>query len=104
MQRIGTQRQAEAIQAAFNLLPAPTADRLAAVHILCADPILVGFHHTCPSTDDRSYRDTAHVCYPWDIDRPASERVTTVVLPPRDGSNFHPVCSSTNSAMSSTNS
>lgn len=45
------------------------------------DPIFSGLHHFTDTFDGRSYRDTAHTCYPWHIDGPADRRLTTIVFP-----------------------
>lgn len=52
------------------------------VDYLCGvSPVFAGLHSFKTASYGRSYHDVAHVCYPWHIERPLSERVTTVCLP-----------------------
>jgi hypothetical protein len=86
MQRICHQVDAEVIAAAFAFLPTPLAGRLEGVHFLTGvDPLFAGLHVEEIAEDGRSYRDTAHVVYPFHLRRPAADRVTTVVIPTWDG-------------------
>jgi hypothetical protein len=43
-----------------------------------ADPLFIGLHRFATITDGRSYRDTAHACYPHHLDGASAP---TVVLP-----------------------
>ena len=81
---------AEPISIAKALIPFVTTQRF---HF--RDPRFSGL--TLPSIptkvgiegDNRSYRDTAHCCYPWHINGPADRRLTTIVLPVRpDGTRY----------------
>lgn len=82
MTRIPDQRYAEAIASALRTIPTRICQRLAHVQFLCGvDPAFAGLHRYGTTTDGRSYGSTAHVAYPVHIQRPAVERVTTVVLP-----------------------
>ena len=47
------------------------------------DPVWAGFHHYEEASLGRSYRNMAHCCYPWNLDRPADQRVTTIMVPER---------------------
>lgn len=83
MLRINGSGHRDSIAAALELLPDWLADDLRGTHFLCgADPVFVGLHNFQDTQDGRAYRDAAHVAYsfhqPW---RPASDRITTVVLP-----------------------
>ena len=72
----------EAIGFALGLLPVPIADRLSHVQFVCGvDPVFAGLHDTATTDDGRSYGLTAHCAYGWGLPRPASDRVTTIVLP-----------------------
>lgn len=87
MQRIRTQRDAEPIGEALRRLPLGIAQRLGHVQFVAGvDPVFIGLHDTEQASYGRSYRETAHVCWPMHLDaRPLAERVTTVVLPaPRE--------------------
>lgn len=44
MERVTSQPIAEAIAAAFDLLPEPVARRLEGVHFFTSDPVLAGVH------------------------------------------------------------
>lgn len=80
MSRIPNSRFAEPIGRAIRLLGESWL-LVSDVQWWCADPVFTGLHGFDDTDDDRSYRDTAHTCYPWHIQRPANERVVTVVLP-----------------------
>lgn len=86
MERVRTQRFAEAVTDGLSSLK-PEHQQF--VHSITdffeGDPLFAGLHSTEDSTDRgveniRSYRTTAHVCYPWHIERPLSEQRTTIVL------------------------
>lgn len=89
MQRIRRQVDAEIIGHAFDLLPAPLAYRLERTHFFTGtDPIFAGLHNTEQANSGRSYRQTAHVMWPFHFDRPAADRHTTVVIPRWEGSRW----------------
>jgi hypothetical protein len=74
----------DCIQAGLELMPSPIRERFRGVHFLCGvDPLFVGLHDEEVTTDGRSYRDTAHVCYGrWHMPHMhLADRVTTVALP-----------------------
>lgn len=83
MERIRTQRDAEPIGLAFDIIPArirPLVEH--ARFVAGVDPLFVGLHDTTTTTDGRSYRTTPHACFPWHMaHRPLDERVSTVALP-----------------------
>lgn len=82
MTRIPSQRFAEIIGEGLRRIPERITDRLSHVQFVCGvDPGFAGLHRYGDIDDGRSYRDTAHCCYPFNLARPASERVTTIVLP-----------------------
>jgi hypothetical protein len=82
MHRIHSQYDAEVIAHAFQLLPPAIASRLESVHFLTGtDPLFAGLSSWEDTADGRSYRQVAHVMYPFHIGRPAAERQTTVVIP-----------------------
>lgn len=68
------------------MLPESLRHRLGDVHI-CAgvDPVFAGLHRFTDIRQDgfspRSYRETAHVAYPFHQPLPASRRATTIVIP-----------------------
>ena len=79
MNRIGY-RYSEAIGYTFSLLPDAIRDKLQYTHFLTGvDPVWVGLHNHTDIGDKRSYRNTAHVCYPWNAINKHGQ--TTVVLP-----------------------
>lgn len=49
--------------------------------VFMADPVFAGLHDYETTFDGRSYHDTMHVCYPFNISGPASRRRTTIVIP-----------------------
>ena len=66
MYRITSHKYTEAISHAFELLPYPIFRLLEYTHFLTGtDPIYVGLHNYEGTKDNRSYRNTAHVSYPW---------------------------------------
>jgi len=70
----------EGISYAFSLLPNAIRDRLQYIHFLTGvDPVWVGLHNYTDTDDNRSYRNTAHVSYPWNAIN--KQEMTTVVLP-----------------------
>ena len=74
---------AESIQAAIAIIPSTIWQRISYVHFFTGtDPIWAGLHSIEMISDGRSYRNTAHVVYPFHQKHlPASMRATTVVLP-----------------------
>lgn len=82
MQRLPGQRYAETINEALSRFPAGMARRLDHVQFLCGvSPVFAGLHTFAVAADGRNYADVPHCAYPFNINRPASERVTTIVLP-----------------------
>ena len=80
MERLVDYRYSEGISYAFNLLPIAIADKLRYTHFLTGtDPIYAGLHNHIDINDKRSYRNTAHVSYPWNSLNKRGQ--TTVVLP-----------------------
>lgn len=80
MYRIISYKYTEAISHAFSLLPWSIFRLLEYTHFLTGiDPIYAGLHSYIDTNDNRSYRDTAHVAYPWNHLN-GKER-TTIVLP-----------------------
>lgn len=85
MNRCPNHRYAKVIERARRAIPAPIRHRLDHVRFLWGvDPVFVGLHNIATAKDGRSYKQTAHCCYPSHIRRPAAERVTTIVLPTLD--------------------
>ena len=81
MDRAPDYRWREPIGAAIRIIGPRMMERIGPVRFLCADPVFTGLHSYGDTTDGRSYRDTAHCCYAEHINRPAVERLTTIVLP-----------------------
>jgi len=80
MERLVSYRYSEGISYAINLLPIAIANKLSHVHFFTGtDPVFAGLHNYIETDDKRSYRNTAHVSYPWNAIN-KRER-TTVVLP-----------------------
>jgi hypothetical protein len=86
VQRVRLQWHAEAIGAAFDLLPGRLVERLDGTHFLTGtDPVFAGLHGFEESNDGRSYRSTAHVTHLFHQRHlPAAHRAVTVVLPSPD--------------------
>lgn len=84
MHRISRQETAEAIGAALDLLPAGVRRLVGHARFYAdVDPVFAGLHgYREIEHGSRSYRNTAHVCWPVHLsNRPLAERVSTVVLP-----------------------
>lgn len=87
MNRIRSQREAEVVQAALDMLPGELPRMLSHVHYFFGDPIFAGLHaygNVDPSVIDQevSYRDVAHFCDPEMLFRlPKSRRHPTMILP-----------------------
>ena len=83
MERVTDYAYAEAISAAYQLLPPAIAERVRHVHFLVgADPLAAGLHFTEVTQDGRSYRETPHCVYPFhQLHLPRARRHTTIVLP-----------------------
>lgn len=80
MERLTNNIYSQAIEAAFGLLPIRIAERLRYVHFFTGtDPVYAGLHNYEAIGDRRSYRNTAHVCYPWNAIK--GHGCTTIVLP-----------------------
>lgn len=81
MKRVRHPRFVESVGPALDLIPEAIRRRVENVDIFAgADPVFAGLHSYEEMTHGRSYRSTTHVVYPWHIKRPASDRVTTLVL------------------------
>ena len=84
MNRVPNQAYAEVIGEALSVIPDRIRERLSGVHFVCGvDPAFVGLHQYDKTSvgDSRPYSETAHCCYWWNLNRPASDRPTTIVLP-----------------------
>lgn len=82
MSRIPNVRFAESVRIGLEWVPAGIRRLLVHVQFVCGvDPVFAGFHGMTETGDGRSYRDTAHCCYPWHLNGPKSRRVTTIMLP-----------------------
>lgn len=80
--RVRDRRFSEVIGEALDRFPSGMRHRLSHVQFLCGvDPGFAGFHDYTIAGDGRLYDSVAHCVYPYHITRPASERVTTIVLP-----------------------
>ena len=80
MDRLVDYSYSSAIGYAFGLLPDSISNKLRYIHFLTGtDPIYAGLHSYSNTKDNRSYRDTAHVVYPWHCLR--KNEATTIVLP-----------------------
>ena len=81
MKRVSRQSAVEAIKAALEWIDEPVREILGGTHFFTADPVAAGISPYINASLGRSYRNTAHVLYPWHIKRPYAEKLTTVVLP-----------------------
>lgn len=84
MQRIRHQWQAERISFVLSLLDPDLAEVIeSSVDFFVTDPLFAGLHDIEDADDGRSYRNTAHACYPYHqaSSLPASDRKATVILP-----------------------
>lgn len=88
MDRIRSQREAEAVQYALDLLPGEYPKIFSNVHFFFGDPIFAGLHtygDLSPEVSGDqtiSYRDVAHYCDPRHLYRlPKNLRHPTVILP-----------------------
>lgn len=77
MQRVTSQRHAEPVGRALDLLPRRVRELAGHCDVFCGDPLFGGLHPTETTPDGRSYRDQAHVCLPGHV----RDRRVTVVLP-----------------------
>lgn len=65
------------LEAGLDLIP-DRVRQIAHTRFLCGvDPLFVGLHDVRDTGDGRSYRDTAHACYPWHV----PDGKPTIVLP-----------------------
>lgn len=70
----------DAITAGLEQIPEPMLPLVEHARFVCgADPVFIGLHGHEVTIDGRSYRGTAHCCYPFHIVN--GEQVSTVVLP-----------------------
>ena len=82
--RFTTWQHNPAIQAALRQIPARIIWRVS-LRVFTADPVHAGLHDVSETDDGRSYRDTCHVCYPYQLTHlPAVMRCPVMVLPRRD--------------------
>lgn len=80
--RIPDARFAQAIGRAVDVIGGLHRWGLQGVRFWCGvDPVWSGLHRYTTVADGRSYRETAHACYPWNLVGPADRRQPTVVLP-----------------------
>ena len=84
MERITKSIYAEAIGAAFDLLPPSVEARLRYIHFFTGDPIYAGLHTYESIGDGRSYHNTAHACLATLGCFVDSRERTTIVLPTLD--------------------
>lgn len=80
MNRCTDRRTSEVVGRAWRHV-APFFDDQFPCDVFMADPVFAGLHDTETLADGRSYHDTMHVCYPWDVTADASHRRTTIVIP-----------------------
>jgi len=81
MERIVSYQYSTAINSAFELLSHPIRNKLRYVHFFTGtDPVYAGLHKYIDTKDGRSYRNTAHACYPWHI----IDKSLTIILPTLD--------------------
>lgn len=72
----------EAIGVALDVVGSRIGDRLGHVQFVCGvDPVFAGLHSYEEITDGRSYRQTAHCAYPFNLAGPRDRRVTTIIVP-----------------------
>lgn len=83
MNRIHLPGLGPAVDAALELYPPPARALLECDLWAGIDPVFAGLHRYDTLDDGRSYRTTAHVCYPRHVDGHADRRRTTIVLPTR---------------------
>lgn len=76
MQRVTSQRVAEAVAFGLSFLPAPILE-LAEADVFVGDPVFAGLHHYDTTADGRAYNECAHVAFPHQ----STDGRTTVVLP-----------------------
>lgn len=76
MERI-TPGRSEVIAEALDCLPPPLRSRVSIARFWTADPIWSGLHSNIETDDGRTYRETAHVCYPYHT----ADKSIIVVLP-----------------------
>lgn len=77
------------IEAAFTIIPAPIRPLIECEWACGFDPVFAGLHSCLEANNNRSYRNIAHVVYPWHIDGAADRRLTTIVIPNRNLSLCH---------------
>jgi hypothetical protein len=79
--RIPSNRFSEPIEEAISIV-SDFWPLLAHVRFVCGiDPIWAGIHHFEAANNSRSYRNTAHVVYPFHVLGPRSWRSTAVIMP-----------------------
>lgn len=81
MKRVTDYRKAEPVAAALRLLTGTLHDLASRCDVFTADPLLAGLHRYETASYSRSFRNTAHVAYPWNQELPSGDQVVTVVLP-----------------------
>lgn len=83
MNRLHTYKQNPEIQQALLSIPKPLHRFLYCDWCIGADPVYIGLHNFDDTGNERSYRDTAHVVYPFHI--ACDRKETTLVLPVVEG-------------------
>jgi hypothetical protein len=81
MDRVKRGGYAALIEAAYQAIPEPLHRLIHPAFFCGTDPIFAGLHSYEDASYDRSYRDTAHVAYAFNINGPAERRRVTVVMP-----------------------
>ena len=64
-----------------NCIPKRINDQIRTDWFCGTDPVFAGLHDSLDTFDGRSYRDTAHTCYPYHIAGPRDRKRMTIVLP-----------------------
>ena len=79
MDRLVNYKYSELIGYSFSIIPDKIVDRIKYTHFLTGtDPIYAGLHNYRDTIDNRSYRNTPHVTYPY---HQRISKHTTIVLP-----------------------
>src|SRR6266542_2644727 len=77
----------EAVAEALARIPVPVLEKMGRWNLVAGvDPWFAGLVRSDVekvASNGRSYAEIAHVLLPWHLDRPAAERVPTIVLPNR---------------------
>jgi hypothetical protein len=82
MDRVRRGGYSAAIGAAYELIPTSLHGRLQPHFLTGSDPVFAGLHGYRDISDGRSYRNTAHCCYPYhQLGISKALRRTTIVMP-----------------------